>query len=228
MVKYILILLLVLAPICKADNDTLLMVKEYGFRCFGMLNIADTINGTAQLDSTDMIKSVKMAFSRISRSVTVPKAKNILTVDGQRSYLIDDALISFGSAYKGSKGVTKPLIRMYSGVENDGDYEDKMVAGDSVMYFKVWGDSIKFYPVPTFVDTIQVEYNGRPAHPDASGDTVYVPYEYKDAMIFLSCYHAELMREGSRPGVFWDQYIFVINDIVKKMILDRGEVKIAN
>lgn len=231
MVKYIILVLVTLSMLsapCKADIDSLLTVEEYAYRCFGMLNINDTINGSARLDSSDMIKLVKMSFSRISRSITIPKAKNVFAVANQRAYLVDDALVSFGSAIKASNGVSKPLIRMYKGVENSEDYQDKMVAGDSVMFYEVWGDSIYLYPMPTKVDTIQVKYNGRPPHPDAVNDTVHVPYEYKDAMIFLTCYHAELMLTGPRLGEFWNQYIFIVNNVVQKMILDRGEQKREN
>lgn len=220
--KKILILtaILTLMPfMVRADSDTLLTCKQYGYRVFNLMNIADSGKGNATLDSSDMQKAIRMAFNGIGRSIAVPKTKVIPTVDGTRNYLIDNGFISVTNVMRVTNKSLTPMIPVLdvSMIDTDPNFTAKMTS-DSVIFYMIHGDSIRFLPIPNHVDTIMIDYMARPAHPNATSDTVWIPYEYKDALIYLSAFHAEIMRQGNKAQTYWGFFAIEAPDIANKML----------
>jgi len=221
LVKRFLLILLFLGGIAYADSDTLLTCKEYGFRVANILNLADTVNGNDVVDSGTIQKSVRMAFNEIGRGIAIPKSQKITLVSGTRRYFVDNGLTDISFVARIRNKSSSPLNLIYPGIETDTDWEDKILSGDTVQFYSVHGDSIRIFPTASYTDTIEVDYFARPAHPDASSDTVNIPVKYRDALIFLAGYYCEVKRGGMKKQLYWDEYMRIRQDLNPREIINK-------
>lgn len=221
MVRWVFILMLFLPLCAQADSDTLLTCEEYGFRVLNLLNVKDTINGNDRYDSGYIQICIRMAFNDVSKKVTIPKAKAIATSSGTRGYLVEAGLIKIERAERTDDKSTRLMYPLVESSGSDPNFKSKMQAGDSVRYYDRHGDSIMFYPIPNHVDTVILQYYARPDHPDASSDTVYIPYEYRDALIIGAAYYAKLGRDDKNAVMLKTEYDTQMAGIVSQMIQDE-------
>lgn len=215
-----LILLLVLSPaVLMADSDTLLTVTQYGYRVANFMNMADSVNGTAKLPAAEIKNYVRMAFGTISLNISVDKTKYLPVVKGTRKYLVEAGLIHVRDVSRVYNNVTDPLEE----VSNAGTlgsrttYKDQAAGDERSQFYEVLGDSIRLFPTPIYNDTVVIEYKARPSHPYADTCVVQVPYEYKNALIYLAAFISEVSVRGPMADVYWKLYDNETKDIKSRM-----------
>lgn len=195
-VAKLLVFLMLLSPVAIA-SDSLRTVSEMGHRVFNNLNIADTIEGHARLDSGTVRRCIRDATVDVGTLLPTPKAKTITTTSGTFGYLVDTHLDSVQAAFvKGGRWAKLlPVVPWYKLIEA---YSQMGLTYDttSIEYAAVNGDSLYLYPVPASGDSIYVFYTTRGSTPTAAADTIDVPHELYSAVEYLATVKAAMIEQN--------------------------------
>lgn len=164
-------------------SDSLQTVTQYGVRIYEVLN-CDT-NGTAVLDTHTVRKFARDAAIKAYTDIGIPKGKKIAIVNGTSGYLVDAALIWIKGIVFDTNGDFRALREIAVERLSDQTYYSSLVGtGARPEYYARHGDSIRIFPEPATNDSIYVFYFARDKFPAANADTINIPIEYKDAVVW--------------------------------------------
>jgi hypothetical protein len=214
--------MLVLAGFASA-SDSLRTVREFRYRVFGDLNMADTVNGNAALDSTKALRFISEGAADVGSKVGVEKAKSVTLVANTNAYLLDAHLSGIRAA-----AVVKNYQFYPVNVVSFEDFNNSLLFSssttDSVPKFcAAHGDSIYFHPVPSYAGTVKVWYWARGKVLMTQADTCDLPYElYPAVEYFAASRAAGVFHDPVAEKRFYDRYL---NEITFYRALYGRDVK---
>lgn len=201
--KIILLLALLLSGFLTA-NDSLLTVAQARSKTYRLLGTDTT--GTSILDTATMSLFVKDATVDAQSDIGKPRAKKIVVVADQSSYFVDEGLTWI-------KGITLDTNNTFYALKpveldrvTDMTYYNNLTGTfRRPQFFVRHGDSIKVYPAPVESDTIQIFYYARDKFPYSNADTIFLPVEYRNAVVYKAAHYAELRRKNFDKANMWLQ-----------------------
>ncbi len=181
-----------------------------GHRVLGNLNMADTLNGNARIDSTIAQKAVRDATADV---YGIPKAKTILTTKGTMGYLVDSRLddLMVAMVKKGTWGRILDLVpfgkwqEVYTETPNVND-------SASMDYASQHGDSVYLYPIPASVDTVYLLYTTYGPHLWTDTNVVAVPAELYSPIEYLATIKAAIIGGRDKKAA---EYIELYKQVTK-------------